>query len=128
MSPAILIVDDEDEILEFLEENLQEKYTVFKANNPAAALSILEKELIQLVISDVIMPKMDGFQLCKAIKSNIEFSHIPVILLTAKNTVQAKVEGLELGADAFDLVGSGRPDLTTGVRRQQGARDGADLR
>jgi DNA-binding NtrC family response regulator len=101
MLPAILLVDDEEEILDFLERNLEEKYTVFKAGGPAAALSILAAEVIQLVVSDVIMPEMDGFQLCKAIKSNVEFSHIPVILLTAKNTIQAKVEGLELGADAY---------------------------
>ena len=101
MLPAILLVDDEEEILDFLERTLQEKYTVFKAATAAAALSILADEVIQLVISDVIMPEMDGFQLCKAIKSNVEFSHIPVILLTAKNTIQAKVEGLELGADAY---------------------------
>jgi two-component system cell cycle response regulator len=101
MLPAILLVDDEEEILEFLERNLQEKYAVFKAGTASEALSILGKEAIQLVISDVIMPEMDGFQLCEAIKSDVEFSHIPVILLTAKNTIQAKVEGLELGADAY---------------------------
>src|SRR6202035_736193 len=55
----------------------------------------------QLVVTDVMMPQMDGFELCKNIKSNFEFSHIPVILLTAKNTIQSKVEGLELGADAY---------------------------
>ena len=87
--------------MDFLERNLQEKYTVFKADDPAAALSILDKEVIQLVISDVIMPEMDGFQLCKMIKANVEFAHIPVVLLTAKNSVQSKVEGLELGADAY---------------------------
>ena len=87
--------------MDFLERNLQEKYTVFKADDPAAALSILDKEVIQLVISDVIMPEMDGFQLCRMIKANVEFAHIPVVLLTAKNSVQSKVEGLELGADAY---------------------------
>jgi len=101
MLPAILLVDDEEEILEFLERNLKENYTIFKAATASAALTILVDEVIQLVISDVIMPEMDGFQLCKVIKSDVEFSHIPVILLTAKNTIQAKVEGLELGADAY---------------------------
>jgi two-component system, cell cycle response regulator len=101
MLPPILIVDDEDEILEFLERTLRAKYTVFKAENGQEALKILNTETIQLVVSDVMMPVMDGFGLCKYIKSNFEFSHIPVILLTAKNTIQAKVEGLELGADAY---------------------------
>ena len=101
MLPHILIVDDEEDILEFLERILRVKYTVFKAENGQEALKILSAEAIQLVISDVMMPEMNGFELCKSIKANLEFSHIPVILLTVKNTIQAKVEGLELGADAY---------------------------
>lgn len=101
MLPAILLVDDEEEIVEFLERMLRTKYTVFKAYNGREALSILTTEAIQLVVSDVMMPVMDGFELCRTIKSNFNLSHIPVILLTAKNTIQSKVEGLELGADAY---------------------------
>lgn len=101
MLPVILLVDDEEDILEFLERVLRTKYTVFKAENGKQALEILKLEPVQLVVSDVMMPEMDGFELCKAIKTNFEFSHIPVILLTAKNTIQSKVEGLELGADAY---------------------------
>lgn len=101
MLPLILLVDDEEEILEFLERMLKPKYDVLKAENGREALTVLEKEAVQLVISDVMMPEMDGLELCRNIKSNVEYSHIPVILLTAKNTIQAKVEGLELGADAY---------------------------
>ena len=101
MLPAILLVDDEEEILEFLEQILKKKYTIFKATNGVEALVVLGNEAVQLVLSDVMMPEMDGFELCKIIKSNFEYSHIPVILLTAKNTIQSKVEGLELGADAY---------------------------
>jgi two-component system cell cycle response regulator len=101
MLPTILIVDDEEEILAFLERILSTKYTVYKAENGQEALSLLSREAVQLVVSDVMMPEMDGFALCRAIKGAFEFSHIPVILLTAKNTIQAKVEGLELGADAY---------------------------
>lgn len=101
MNPVILLVDDEDEILDLLERILSNKYTVLRAGDGNSALKILSEESVQLVVSDVMMPEMDGFQLCKAIKSNFDFSHIPVILLTAKNTIQAKVEGLELGADAY---------------------------
>jgi two-component system cell cycle response regulator len=101
MLPLILLVDDEDEILEFLERMLKTKYTILKAENGKEALDILAKEAVQLVVSDVMMPEMDGFELCKMIKSNFEYSHIPIILLTAKNTIQSKVEGLELGADAY---------------------------
>ena len=101
MLPTILLVDDEEEILEFLERILKFKYTIFKAETGQNALKILSTESVQLVVSDVMMPEMDGFELCKMIKSNFEYSHIPVILLTAKNTIQSKVEGLELGADAY---------------------------
>ncbi|MEO5889124.1 MAG: response regulator [Ferruginibacter sp.] len=101
MLPLILLVDDNEEILEFLERILNTKYTILKAEDGQEALRILEEEAVQLVISDVMMPVMDGFELCKIIKSNFEHSHIPVILLTAKNTIQSKVEGLELGADAY---------------------------
>ncbi|MGN6416816.1 MAG: response regulator transcription factor [Pseudobacter sp.] len=101
MQPIILLVDDEEEILDFLERILHTKYTILKAADGREALRVLEAEPVQLVISDVMMPVMDGFELCKMIKSNFEYSHIPVMLLTAKNTIQSKVEGLELGADAY---------------------------
>lgn len=99
--PAILIVDDNEEILEFLTGDLSEKYSILKAHNGQEAIDLLKNETAQLIISDVMMPVMDGFELCKLIKSTIETSHIPVILLTAKNTLQSKIDGLELGADAY---------------------------
>ena len=71
------------------------------AGNGAEAITLLKKHSIQLIISDVMMPVMDGFALLKEVKTEIEFSHIPVILLTAKNTIQSRLEGLELGADAY---------------------------
>jgi DNA-binding response OmpR family regulator len=101
MKPTILLVDDEEEILDFLERILQSKYSILKTTAAREGLNILEAEPVHLVISDVMMPEMDGFELCKLIKCNFEYSHIPVILLTARNTIQAKVEGLELGADAY---------------------------
>lgn len=101
MLPLLLLVDDNEEILDFLERILQQKYTILRAMDGAQALQLLETEAVQLIVSDVMMPVMDGFELCKTIKSNFEYSHIPVILLTAKNTIQSKVQGLELGADAY---------------------------
>jgi two-component system, cell cycle response regulator len=101
MQPTILLVDDEEEILDFLERILNDRYHIERAVNGFEAMQKLSAECIQLVVSDVMMPEMDGFELCKKIKSNFEYSHIPVILLTAKNTIQSKVEGLELGADAY---------------------------
>lgn len=99
--PAILIVDDNEDILDFLSEDLGEKYITITAYNGKEAFEKLLKDAVQLVISDVMMPVMDGFELCEKIKSNFELSHIPVILLTAKNTLQSKIEGLTTGADAY---------------------------
>ena len=99
--PIILLVDDNEEILEFIESELEDKYTILKALNGQLALNILKKDTVQLIISDIMMPEMDGFELCKKVKTNFEYSHIPVILLTAKNTLQSKIQGLEIGADAY---------------------------
>lgn len=99
--PAILFVEDNKEILDFICRELHTEYTVRKAHNGKEALDILQDENIQLVISDIMMPVMDGLELCKRIKTNLEYSHIPIILLTAKNTLHSKIEGLEVGADAY---------------------------
>lgn len=101
MLPTILLVDDEEDILEFLERILSPRYRILATESGEEALKLLDEETVQLIISDVMMPEMDGFELCRHIKSNFEYSHIPVILLTAKNTIQSKIEGLELGADAY---------------------------
>lgn len=101
MLPTILIVDDEEEILDFLERILSPSYKIFRSESGKEALNILKNEPIQLIISDVMMPEMDGFELCKIIKSDFDHSHIPVILLTAKNTIRSKIKGLEQGAEAY---------------------------
>lgn len=99
--PCVLLVDDHSEILDFLADDLHEQYNVFTAYDGKEALNRLADEAIQLIISDIMMPVMDGYALCEAIKSNVEYCHIPVILLTAKNTLQSKILGLEFGADAY---------------------------
>lgn len=101
MKPNILIVDDNEDILEFLTADLGPQYNVQKARNGSEALEQLTSGRIHLIISDVMMPVMDGFELCKQIKSNLDTCHIPVILLTAKSEFDAKINGLELGADAY---------------------------
>jgi DNA-binding response OmpR family regulator len=98
---TILVVDDNEEILEFLSDDLQKEYTVLTATDGENALQALSNHIVHLVVSDVMMPKMDGFELCHQIKSNFELSHIPIILLTAKNTLQSKIEGLKSGADVY---------------------------
>lgn len=101
MQQVILLVEDNIEILDFIESNLQDQYAIKKTTNGKAALDVLKNEVIDLIVSDVMMPVMDGFELCRQIKSDVELSHLPCILLTAKNTLQAKLEGLELGADVY---------------------------
>ena len=87
--------------LEFIADNLGEKYHILTAADGSEALTIIEQDTVHLVVSDVMMAVMDGFELCKRVKSDFHYSHIPVILLTAKDTMQAKIQGLELGADAY---------------------------
>lgn len=101
MKPTILLVDDNEEILDFIESNLIDNYEIVKAFNGLHALGILRQQNVQLIVSDVMMPVMDGFELCEKIKSDVELSHLPCILLTAKDTLQSKLQGLELGADAY---------------------------
>ena len=101
MKPVLLLVDDNEDILDFLTEELSERYTIFKALDGQEALDVLRQVAIQLAVSDVMMDVMDGFELCRQIKTNFEYSHIPVILLTAKSSLQSKIEGLEIGADAY---------------------------
>lgn len=99
--PTILVVEDNPDMLAFVARQLSKEYTVLTATNGAEALQVLDGNYVNLVISDVVMPVMDGFELCKTIKSELNYSHIPVILLTAKTNIQSKIEGMELGADAY---------------------------
>jgi len=99
--PQLLIVEDNEDLLNFITTELSSGYTVLKADNGENALKIIHNENIQLVISDVSMPVMDGITLCKEIKANLETSHIPVILLTAKNSLKSQIDGLGAGADAY---------------------------
>jgi len=99
--PTILIVDDNVDILEFLQDDLEELYHVKSATSVKKALTYFDQDLISLVISDILMPEIDGLKFCQMIKSNAELSYIPVILLTAKNGLPAQIEGLEKGADAY---------------------------
>lgn len=99
--PIVLLVEDNEEILKFITKDLIDKYTILTALNGVEALKIMQSKTVHLVITDVMMPEMDGFELCKIIKSTIAYTHIPVIILTAKNTLQSKIEGIEIGADAY---------------------------
>ena len=99
--PMILVVEDNPDMLAFIRKQLTTEYSVLTAMNGIEALAVLDNHYVNLVVSDVLMPQMDGFELCKTIKSDLSYSHIPVVLLTAKTNIQSKIEGLELGADAY---------------------------
>lgn len=99
--PTVLVAEDNPDMLAFVVRQLSKDYTVLTATNGAEALRVLDGNYVNLVISDVVMPVMDGFELCKTIKSDLNYSHIPIILLTAKTNIQSKIEGMELGADAY---------------------------
>jgi signal transduction histidine kinase/CheY-like chemotaxis protein/streptogramin lyase len=98
---TILIIEDNSELRNYLVNWLKTDFNVFDAGNGAEGLELTEKEMPDLVISDVIMPVMDGFEFLRKLKSNIEISHIPVILLTAKVNMEDKITGLNLSADAY---------------------------
>ena len=99
--PTVLVVEDNPDMLAFVVRQLSKEYAVLTATNGEEALQVLDGNYVNLVVSDVVMPVMDGFELCERIKSDLNYSHIPVILLTAKTNIQSKIEGMELGADAY---------------------------
>ena len=101
IKPTILIVEDNLEMLEFVSKKMMSNYEVLRAMDGLEAIKVLNEAEVDLVISDIMMPNMDGMDLLRTIKSQVEYSHIPVVLLTSKSNLQSKIEGLELGADAY---------------------------
>ncbi len=98
---TVLIVEDNEEMQNFIGKEINTAYNVLTASNGEEALNIMSDYSVQLVVSDIMMPVMDGFSFLQKVKTDLDYSHIPVILLTAKNTNQSRLEGLELGADAY---------------------------
>ena len=98
---TILITEDDDEVRGFLERELSLHFKIRTAANGKEALRVLEEEEISLVVSDVMMPEMNGFELCRTIKSQLPFSHIPVILLTALTDERQRIFGITGGADDY---------------------------
>lgn len=99
--PSILVVEDNEDMLSFISSCLRPSYNVLTATNGQEALSVLSSNVTSLVVSDVMMPIMDGLELCRRMKSDINLSHIPIILLTARTTDENQLEGLQLGADDY---------------------------
>ena len=99
--PSVLLVEDDRELLKFLTDSFASNYNIYTAENGLEALEITRQHPIDLVISDVMMPKMDGNMLCRNLKNDISTSHIPVILLTAKNDTNDIIRGYESGTEAY---------------------------
>jgi signal transduction histidine kinase/ligand-binding sensor domain-containing protein/DNA-binding response OmpR family regulator len=99
--PVLLIVEDQQDMRLFLVEELSCNYEIVDAENGKQALASLEKNRVDLIISDIMMPLMDGYELCDEVKNNIQYSHIPFILLTAQHNLQSRLTGLSQGADAY---------------------------
>ena len=100
-NPQILLVDDDVELLNYLQEELSSKFNLITASNGKTAFSIALKEKPDLILSDIVMPEMDGITFCKKVKQNPNINHIPIILLTAKSTERAYLKSLKMKADAF---------------------------
>lgn len=97
----VLIVEDDEEIRRYTRSELDSDFRIYECTNGREGLETILKEKPDLVISDVMMPEMDGITLCRKIKQNININHIPIILLTAKSKAEDQIEGLEIGADAY---------------------------
>ena len=98
---TLLIVDDDADIRAYMRRHLGQHYRIVEAANGREALASAQHHIPDLIISDVMMPEMDGFALCQALKQDPELDFIPVILLTAKASTESKIEGLEEGADDY---------------------------
>lgn len=97
----ILIAEDDDEIRHYIGNELNNEFHISQCTNGKEAIDIISREKIDLIISDIMMPELDGIALCKRVKQNLNTSHIPIVLLTARSKTEDRIEGLEAGADAY---------------------------
>lgn len=98
---TILLIEDNEDLLQLMTRLLNYEYNVITAQNGKEGLEVVENENIDLVVSDVMMPEMDGIEFCKAVKNNFDICHIPIILLTAKNKEEDRVDAYDSGAEGF---------------------------
>ncbi len=122
-SKIVLVVEDNLDLRNYLVEQLEDIYTVVEAENGEKGLQIADEIIPDLIISDIMMPVMDGYELCKRVRKNFKTSHIPIIMLTAKAGQDDKIEGLETGADDYLLKPFDRKELLVRVKNLIRIRD-----
>ncbi len=98
---TVLVVEDDKDLLRLITEKLQSKYNILAAENGAEAMKFVANEKVDLIVSDILMPIMDGIELCNQVMSDISSCHIPIILLTAKTNLDSKIKALKTGAAAY---------------------------
>lgn len=99
--PLLLIVEDSDDLRKYLKAHFDPMYQILEAQNGREGLEIASENLPDLIVSDVMMPEMNGFEFCNSIKTNVKTAHIPVVLLTARTPMEDQIEGIETGADDY---------------------------
>lgn len=99
--PLLLIVEDNNDIRQYIEESLQEDYRIIQARNGKEGRDLAFEQMPTLIVSDIMMPEMDGIEMAKILKADIRTSHIPIILLTAKTSINDQKEGYDSGADSY---------------------------
>ncbi len=115
--PLLLIIDDHPDIVNYLKKIVKGQYRIIEANDGIAGFNKAVEFIPDIILSDVMMPKMDGFEFLKKVKSEFRTSHIPVLMLTAKADRQAKLEGLQLGAEAYLLKPFDKEELLVRLRK-----------
>jgi signal transduction histidine kinase/ligand-binding sensor domain-containing protein/DNA-binding response OmpR family regulator len=114
--PTLLLVEDNADVRKYISMILEDHYRIIEAKNGEEGLDKACREIPDLIISDIMMPKMDGFELCRRLKSDTRTSHIPLIMLTAKATIGDKISGLELGADDYIMKPFEASELKARIR------------
>ncbi|MCB0271372.1 MAG: response regulator, partial [Calditrichaeota bacterium] len=100
-APELLIIEDNEDIRNYLRQTFADQYSCVEASNGKEGWELALQHQPALIISDIMMPEMDGITLCKKLKSTLETSHIPIVLLTARTSLVFQAEGLETGADDY---------------------------
>jgi len=119
---TILLVEDNKEIINFIKLILCDLYTIYTANNGVKGLKIANNKHIDFIISDVMMPEMDGFEFCKHIKKDINTSHIPFVIISARTETKDKVEAYKLGVDAYLIKPFNKQELLLIIKNLLGKK------